>query len=292
VLENQGRTLPCGWNIAISNASLPFLLRLDAHSRLPSDFLNHCATALATGHFVAGGIVTTVSNSNISRLARVAEMSRFCGSAATFRRPVSAGIVDTLAYAAYHRSVFAAVGLFDERLTRNQDNEMHFRMRKAGYQFYMDPAIRSQYRMRSTFKAVLKQKFSNGYWGPLAMSVAPGCMAFRHLAPAALVMGLVALALIGTLAGAWWPLLIYAVLYCGAGLRATHADYREGRLTLFDALIAPLASLPIHIVYGIGTIAGAISVPTFMQRHRNFQTNLELHKVVASGDPAPAASGS
>jgi hypothetical protein len=292
VLENPGRTLACGWNIAISNASFPFLLRLDAHSRIAPDFLTRCATALSAGHFVVGGIVTTVSNSKISRLARVAEMSRFCGSVATFRRTAVAGIVDTLAYAAYHRSIFAAVGPFDERLTRNQDNEMHYRMRMAGYRFYMDPHIRSQYRMRTTFGAVLKQKYSNGYWGPLAMSVTPGCMAFRHLAPAALVTGLASLLLVGVFAGTWWPLGIYAGLYIGAGWRASHADHREGRLSLLDALIAPLASLPIHIFYGLGTVAGTFSVPKFMLRHRNFLPNRQLSVVVASSSTASAADGS
>lgn len=67
---------------------------------------------------------------------RALDTSRFCGGAAPFRNSGEARYVDTLAYALYRRSVYDRVGFYDERLRRTEDNDMHYRMRMAGYRFY------------------------------------------------------------------------------------------------------------------------------------------------------------
>lgn len=268
ILANPGRTLPCGWNIAVAAARYPFTLRLDAHSRIPPGFLRACADALRGGHLIVGGIVTTIPDPRAGRLARVAELGRFGGSAAAFRRPVGPGEVDTLAYAAYHRSVFIAVGLFDERLTRNQDNEMHRRIRQAGYRFHLDPGITSTYRMRASYRALLRQKFGNGYWAPLASSINFGCMSMRHLAPFALLCALAMLTFVAVAARFWIPLAGLLAVYAGAGWLAGIVDFRNRRLTAAEALLTPLATLPMHLTYGLGTMAGMTQVPSFRLRSR------------------------
>lgn len=268
ILANPERTLPCGWNIAIEASKFPFTLRLDAHSRIPPGFLQACADALHGGHLIVGGIVSTIPDPRAGLLARVAELGRFGGSAAAFRRPVGPGEVDTLAYAAYHRSVFITVGLFDERLTRNQDNEMHQRIRQAGYRFHLDPGITSTYRMRASYRALLRQKFGNGYWGPLAASITFGCMSTRHLAPFALLCALAMVTILTIATGYWIPLAALLAVYAGAGWLAGMSDFRNRRLTVAEALLTPLATLPMHLAYGLGTLAGIARMPSFRLRNR------------------------
>lgn len=268
ILTNPGRTLPCGWNIAIAASKFPFTLRLDAHCRIPPGFLQACACALRAGHLIVGGIVTTIPDPGAGLLARVAELGRFGGSAAAFRRPVGPGEVDTLAYAAYHRSVFLTVGLFDERLTRNQDNEMHHRIRQAGYRFHLDPGITSTYRMRTSYRALLRQKFGNGYWGPLASSITFGCMSMRHLASFALLGALAMFTVVAVATGFWIPLAALLAVYAGAGWLAGITDYRNRRLTMIEALATPLATLPMHLSYGLGTLFGIARMPSFRLRNR------------------------
>lgn len=268
LLSNPGRTLPCGWNIAIAASRFPFTLRLDAHSRIPPGFLRACAAALRAGHLIVGGIVSTVPDPRAGLLARVAELGRFGGSAAAFRRPVGPGEVDTLAYAAYHRSVFITVGLFDERLTRNQDNEMHQRIRQAGYRFHLDPGITSTYRMRTSYRALLRQKFGNGYWGPLASSISFGCMSPRHLAPFALLCALAVLTFVAVATGLWIPLAALLAVYAVTGWLAGISDFRNRRLTAAEAPLTPWATLPMHLAYGLGTLAGIARVPSFRLRSR------------------------
>lgn len=101
--------------------------------------------------------------------------------------------VDTLAYALYRREVYDRVGLYDERLRRTEDNDMHYRMRKAGYRFYFSPDILSWHAARKTLRGQLNQKWGNGYWIGRTMRIQPRCFAPRHLIPALFVLALVVL---------------------------------------------------------------------------------------------------
>lgn len=49
-----------------------------------------------------------------------------------FRLDVRSGYVDTVPFGAFRRDLFDRIGLYDERLTRNQDNELNYRIRKNG----------------------------------------------------------------------------------------------------------------------------------------------------------------
>jgi Predicted glycosyltransferases len=53
-----------------------------------------------------------------------------------FRNGGEARYVNALAYALYRREVYDRVGLYDERLRRTEDIDVHYRMRKAGYRFF------------------------------------------------------------------------------------------------------------------------------------------------------------
>ena len=44
--------------------------------------------------------------------------------------------------------VFDRIGLYDESLVRNQDDELYFRLRKAGGKFYITPKIEYVYFVR------------------------------------------------------------------------------------------------------------------------------------------------
>lgn len=71
--------------------------------------------------------------------------------------------VTTLAFAAYSKDVFERVGKYNEFLTRTEDNEMDYRMRKKGYKFCFDPKIQSLRFSRNSLSKMVKQKYLNGY---------------------------------------------------------------------------------------------------------------------------------
>ena len=158
LLENPKRWLASGINVALRAATGDAVIRLDAHARMPKDFLQKNLDALARGEDIVGGSVCGAPPETAwEAVTRALDTSRFCGGAAPFRNGGEARYVDTLAYALYRREVYDRVGLYDERLRRTEDNDMHYRMRKAGYRFFFSPDIVSWHAARKTLRGQLSQ---------------------------------------------------------------------------------------------------------------------------------------
>ncbi|AFM27200.1 glycosyltransferase family 2 protein [Desulfomonile tiedjei] len=257
ILQNPDKITAPGLNLAIRAATGKFVLRLDAHTRIPTDFLTRNYEALQKGESVVGGRIVYMQPSGIWELIlSTAVSSRFGAACAPFRQLRAAGYVDTLAFAAYSRQVFANVGLFNETLVRNEDNEMHYRIRKAGFRFYYDPTIISRYLSRRTLRGLLRQMYNNGLWIFPTMAIQPRCFSFRHFVPLfffliLLFCALTAIVLTGWLLG--FVLLVYflAAFIFAAQKTSCFSGYRK-----FGVLLIPFYFFLIHSAYGIGTSVG------------------------------------
>ena len=262
VLENPRRWLASGINIALRAASGDAVIRLDAHARIPADFLMKSLRALEQGEDIVGGCVSGAQPSTPwEAVMHALDTSRFCGGAAPFRNSGEARYVDTLAYALYRREVYDRVGPYDERLRRTEDNEMHYRMRKAGYRFCFSPEIISYHAARPTLRGQLRQKWGNGYWIGRTMHIQPHCFAPRHLIPALFVLALLGCLLLLPLAR--WPLALLLCTYTLTDLIFSVKGAlceKMGRLLTLCTL--PLLFPLVHIVYGAGTLLGLLTPHT------------------------------
>ncbi|NUQ38118.1 MAG: hypothetical protein HUU23_10025 [Caldilineales bacterium] len=139
------------------------------------------------------------------------------------------------------------VGGWDERFAANEDYDLNTRLRQAGGQLIVDPAIRSAYLARDSLAALARQYARYGAWRTVTWRKHPGAMRLRHLAPAALTaalgLGLLALPL------SPWPLLL--ILSCYLLPLMAVAALLAGRhgLTLFPTLL--VAFLIIHLAWGL-----------------------------------------
>lgn len=259
LLQNPRRWLASGINVALAAATGDCVIRLDAHARIPADFLENNLRALERGEDIVGGCVLGGEpNGAWESVLRTVDTSRFCGGAAPFRNGGEARYVDTLAYALYRREVYTRVGLYDERLRRTEDNDMHYRMRQAGYRFYFSPDIVSTHAARTTLRGQLRQKWGNGYWIGRTMHIQPHCFAPRHLIPAGFVLALVACVLLLPLSPVF--LLTLAAIYGATDLYFAlrgAISQREGKL--LGVLTLPLLFPAVHIVYGAGTLTGLLT---------------------------------
>ena len=259
VLDNPKRWLASGINVALAAATGDAIIRLDAHARIPKDFLENNLRALARGEDIVGGCVLGGAPSGAwESVLRTVDTSRFCGGAAPFRNGGEARYVDTLAYALYRREVYDKVGLYDERLRRTEDNDMHYRMRKAGYRFYFSPDIVSYHAARATMRGQLRQKWGNGYWIGRTMRIQPRCFAPRHLIPALFVLALLFGLLL--LPFSVWPLLLLLSAYLACDLVfAVRGALSQESGRLLALLTLPFLFPAVHVVYGVGTLAGLLS---------------------------------
>ena len=175
VADNEKRVLPCGWNVVLKNAMADVILRVDAHSSIPVDFVSKNMACLNRGEAVCGGRRPIIldEDSQFNRTLIMAETSMFGSSVAPYRRKQEELYVKSLFHGAYRRTVFEEVGGYNENLWRTEDNEMNYRIRAAGYRLCYEPEIISYQHTRNGLGKMLKQKYKNGYWIGLTVGVCP-----------------------------------------------------------------------------------------------------------------------
>ena len=254
VLDNPNRTVPYAMNIGIAEAGGEVIVRLDAHAEYATDYISQCVAVLdETGADNVGGVATTKSRGYMGSVIAKMLSSKFGVGNSQFRTDGDDGYVDTVPFGAFRREVFEKWGGYDERLTRNQDNEMNYRIRSNGGKIYLSKRIRFAYYCRDSVAGIAKMALQNGTWNVITMKLCPGSMGVRHFVPLAFVLSLVLLPLLGWLLAPFRfvlliELLAYLVLDVVFSARA--AD----RAKDFVVLLALFPTF--HITYGIGSLCG------------------------------------
>jgi cellulose synthase/poly-beta-1,6-N-acetylglucosamine synthase-like glycosyltransferase len=166
LLDNPAQTTPFALNIGIEAHPFDVLIILGAHATVHKDFVqisvNGLRNDLSAG--CCGGIIENSYHSEEAECIGLAMSHPFGVGNAHFRTGATSGYVDTVAFGAYRKEVFDSVGLFDEELVRNQDDEFNFRVTESGYRIVLDPAIRSFYVVRADLTKLFKQYQQYGYW--------------------------------------------------------------------------------------------------------------------------------
>ena len=266
VENNTKRIQAAGWNVAISCASGDVIIRIDAHTHIPADFVAKNMKLQETGEFVTGGTRPCLIE-NKSAWADVlleTENSLFGSSINISRRGTKKQYVKTMFHAAYRREIFETVGGFNENLLRTEDNEMHHRIRQAGYRFCFDPEIVSYQYARSNLKRMIKQKYGNGYWVGLTLGVCPGCISLFHLVPLAFVLAIIGTTILALLG----YMLLFTLMWCayaGVILLSVISTIINGKANGLTWLM-PVLFLLLHISYGVGTLMGLVKMPFWLQR--------------------------
>lgn len=267
VLDNPKKVLPCGWNIALKEATGDIILRVDAHSSLPKEFIEKNVKYINKGEKIVGGHRVSIidENSPWQKVLLASEKSLFGSGIAAYRRSEEAKYVSTLAHAAYSRDVFDKVGNYDERLVRTEDNEMHYRMKEKGYKFYFNPEIVSYHHARNEFKKMCKQKYLNGYWIGLTMGVSPKCFSLYHFVPLAFVLALIISTLLALLTSVTLPLVLLGSLYTLVVLLISIIEIVKSKF-MIQMLALPFILFSLHVSYGVGTLVGLIKLPSWLKK--------------------------
>lgn len=262
VLDNPQKTLPCGWNVALNAVQGDTVLRVDAHTSFSPDFIERNVRHIENGEDISSGKVISVPAKDTAWCVMLneAENSMFGGSFAAFRRSDTMGYVDTAAFAMYRKSIFDMVGRFNEQLPRTEDNEMHARMRRAGYRFFYDPQIVSCRKTRSTLYDLLKQKYLNGYWIGRTLGIAPGCFALYHFVPLVFVLIVLATTALAC-GGIFWPSVVLWSTYAILNLSMMTKSIISCQKRNIALLCLPIVFFLVHMGYGIGTLIGFAQIP-------------------------------
>jgi len=197
LLDNVRKTTPFALNLGIKTSKAEIVIILGAHSELDSDFVKKSVESFEVDPAImcTGGVLENVYENETSRMIGAAMSSSFGVGNAHFRTGNKSGFVDTVAFGAYKREIFDKVGLFDEELIRNQDDEFNFRVTNAGYKIYLNHEIKCRYFVRASFKKLYRQYYQYGYWKVFVNKKHKTITTVRQLIPMFFVLYLMLLAL-------------------------------------------------------------------------------------------------
>jgi len=269
LMENPGQIVSKGLNILIPKAKGDILIRVDGHCVIASDYVRNCIRHLQEEDVDGvGGPMHTIGEDDLSEVTALAMSSKFGVGNSSFRTETGqTKLADTVPFPAYTRAIIEKVGLYDEELVRNQDDEYNYRIREAGGRILLAEDVKSEYYSRGSLKKLWKQYFQYGYWKVRVLQKHPRQMSLRQFVPPAFVLALVlTLFLTFLIPWGWKALLLLLAIYILTDLSASVITARSQDIKTY--LLLPIAFPIIHLSYGLGFLVGLFK---FWNRWRDKQ---------------------
>jgi len=259
LLDNPRRTVAPALNIALRKAKGEIIIRVDGHCVIAPDYVARCVHHLLNdGVDGVGGPMETVGETTVAQAIALSMSSPFGVGNSAFRTLKNeTKLVDTVPFPAYRRETIEELGLFDEELVRNQDDEYNYRLRKMGKKVLLAEDVRSKYYSRSSLKSLFKQYFQYGFWKVRVLQKHPAQMKLRQFIPLLFVFSLLASVLM-TLFTTWGIITLALIFgsYILVNLIASVWTARRGDWKVLALL--PLTYAIIHFSYGLGFLGGLI----------------------------------
>ena len=257
VLRNPARIVPTAMNIGIRAARGEIIARVDAHTVLAPDYIRiGVETLQRTGADNVGGPMHTIGGGVWGDAIAAAMSSRF-GIGAYFHFATADREVDTVYMGMYPRRVLERIGLFDEELVRNQDDELNYRLRKAGGRVWLTTRMQSRYQNRQSLTALRRQFFQYGWWKIRVLQKHPKQMSARQFVPTLLVVWLLVTGALAVVSGlAAWLFVAGLAAYLGAAATAAALLARRHGWRLFLPALATFVTM--HVSFGSGFLFGTL----------------------------------
>lgn len=275
VLDNEVGSTPSGLNIAITESRFPVIVRVDAHSVLPTDYTRIAVeTLLATDADNVGGVMDARGTSPFERAVAQAYGSKLGLGGTKLHVGGEEGPAETVYLGVFKRESLIEAGLFAEDIKRGQDWELNRRLRAGGGTVWFTPRLRVVYRPRPSLTKLGRQFLSTGLWrGELARRF-PAANGIRYFAPPAMVVGVAAGVILGVIGivqaangHAPWLLIGFAIpaFYLLIVIAATAVETTTlgFRATLWYLIVLPC----IHFCWGIGFVLGFLTLTRNISAH-------------------------
>lgn len=259
LLDNPERIVPTALNTGIRAATGDVIVRMDGHVVYPPEYIPRLVDALlADGADNVGGCLVTLpaDGTAVAQAIAIAMSHPFGVGLARFRIGArDAQDVDTVPFGCFRRSLFTRVGLFDEELVRNQDDELNHRIIRSGGRVRLIPDIVCYYYARGSLRKAARMFYQYGAFKPLVARKVGRVMTVRQLVPAMFVATLLGSAVgalfapaLAALGGAAAALYGACVAGCSLSVARSHG---------VRCAVALAATLPVmHLSYGFGFLRG------------------------------------
>lgn len=251
LIRNPRRIQSHGLNLAAEQSTGEILIRADAHTTYPPDYVRLTVDRLESSDAtVVGGIQDPVRAGGFGDAVAIAMKSRIASGPARFRHATRRSEVDTVYLGGFRKADFVRLGGFRELPSRvAEDADLYFRWRRQGAKVVADPAIVAFYTPRDTVAGLWRQYYLYGLAKADMLYVNGRWPSMRPLAPLTLILALLGGAGLAA-TGRWVPLAAVMALWQGALLVAARARPR-----------VMLAASIMHLAYGSGLVRGLMRRP-------------------------------
>ncbi|HXY93487.1 MAG TPA: glycosyltransferase [Acidimicrobiia bacterium] len=173
LVENPCGARSPGLNRAVAATSTPVVVRVDARSVVPTDYVARCVRRLEADPMigVVGGVQRPTARVTTARARGIARALRnpWVLGGARYRRVGAGGSADTVYLGAFRRDELLALGGYDGNLAANEDFDLCARYRRAGRRVWIEEGLEVGYEARTTYGDLWRQYRAFGaakvhYW--------------------------------------------------------------------------------------------------------------------------------
>ncbi|MBD3299281.1 MAG: glycosyltransferase [candidate division Zixibacteria bacterium] len=191
ILHNPHRVTPAAVNLALQSTAAPAVLWISGHCALAPDYLSTLAREFIRHDNVAVGGRLLVDGEGTAGIINAMVLRSPIGTGlAPWRWDNRSGWASTVNFALFDRQTLIDIGGLDERLVRNQDNDLIRRLRERGVRFYQVQST-VQYLAPATPAGLWKRAWGNASWTVWSWKLGKPSAQWYHVAPmAALLVGL------------------------------------------------------------------------------------------------------
>jgi succinoglycan biosynthesis protein ExoA len=259
LFDNPGRTSTAGLNVGLRHARGEYVVRMDAHTFYPPDYIARGIERLRRGDVVwVAGPVIPEGRGKWSRRVSLA-LGSWLGTGGSARLesagPEDERELDTGVFAGMaRREVVLAHGGWDEGWRVNQDSELAARILADGGRIVSIPALASRYVPRDDLESLTKQYWRYGTYRAKTASRHPNALEARQLFPLALALAVAGSVVLPR------PLRSLARLGVGAyGAALTANSVRVAREEgAADGAGVAVVLAIMHLAWGFGFVNGSV----------------------------------
>jgi succinoglycan biosynthesis protein ExoA len=285
MIDNPRRITPCAMNTGIQAARGRYIAIMGAHTEYAPGYLRACVELLEEHPEVccSGGPIVSRGTSRFGQAIAAAMSHRLGVGNAKHRFPDYEGYAEGACYPMFRKEIFERVGLYDETLVRNQDDDLNYRIAHRGEKVFISPRASCSYYVREAPLSLFRQYFQYGYWRVAVLRKHRFPASIRQLVPVLFFLLMLVLLPIGARLSGWWRLVAVALpIAYGSTLMAAGAQTAvSGKRGTLVALMFPVAAAIMHVAYAAGFAWALVGRPT------SGATRVALSKVPLLKDECP-----
>ena len=250
LILNDKKFVSHGFNLIFNQTKGKFISRVDGHTIYPKSYFSDALDIFSKNNAdVVGGPANHIGISWRGKVIANCMMHPFGVGNSKFRISKEEQYVDTVPFPIYRRKVLEKIGLYDEELIKNQDDELNYRCVENGFKILMNPKLETNYLVRDNLIDLSKQYFFYGFYKPLVFKkVSYGARFYQFVPAIHSILSILSLAV--------FPYSLYSLYYFICYLIFALMFSIKINMRFKDVLYSTLTFFTIHFSYGIGFIQG------------------------------------